>query len=131
MIEAITLHTLTKIKIIFLAVLLIKSFVLMMEASCSLQRKNSVYRFIEAILKEYLYCKKVIKKHFNTNLVMSAEDEERFQLSNKCWLCDKVFNVGDNKIRYHCHVTEKYGDSAHWTCNINLGLTKKSSWNTS
>ena len=27
--------------------------------------KNAVYRFIEAILKEYHYCKKVMKKHFN------------------------------------------------------------------
>ena len=41
--------------------------------------KNIVYRFTEAILQEYDYCKKVIKKHFSKNLVMSAEDEERFQ----------------------------------------------------
>ena len=44
--------------------------------------KNAIYRFIEAILKEYDYCKKVIKKHFNMNLIISAEDEERSQLSN-------------------------------------------------
>ena len=42
-------------------------------------RGKIVYRFTEAILQEYDYCKKVIKKHFNKNLVMSAEDEERFQ----------------------------------------------------
>ena len=35
--------------------------------------KNAVYRFIEAILEEYDYCKKMIKKHFNKNLIMSAE----------------------------------------------------------
>ena len=29
--------------------------------------ENAVYRFIEAILKEYEYCKKVMKKHFNKN----------------------------------------------------------------
>ena len=40
--------------------------------------KNEIYRFIEAILKEYDYCKKVIKKHFDKNLIMSAKDEERF-----------------------------------------------------
>ena len=38
--------------------------------------RNAVYRFIEAILKEYKYCKKMIKKHFNKNLIMSAEEEE-------------------------------------------------------
>ena len=45
--------------------------------------KNVAYIFTEAILKEYTYCKKTIKKHFNKNLIMSAE-EERFQLSNSC-----------------------------------------------
>ena len=44
--------------------------------------KNSVYKFIEAILEEYDYCKKVIKEHFNKNLIISAEKEEKFQLSN-------------------------------------------------
>ena len=29
--------------------------------------------FIEAILKEYEYCKKVMKKHFNKDLIMSEE----------------------------------------------------------
>ena len=40
--------------------------------------KNAVNRFIETILEEYDYCRKVIKKHFNKNLVMSAEDEQIF-----------------------------------------------------
>ena len=40
--------------------------------------KNAVNRFIEKILEEYDYCRKVIKKHFNKNLVMSAEDEQIF-----------------------------------------------------
>ena len=63
------------------------------------EKKNAVNKFIEAIFKEYDYCKKIIK-HFNKNLVMSAKDEERFQLSNKCWICNKLFDVGDNKVRY-------------------------------
>ena len=29
---------------------------------------------------------------------MSVEDEERFQSSNKYWICDKLFDVGDNKV---------------------------------
>ena len=56
--------------------------------------KNVAYKFIEAILKEYKYCRKVIKKHFNKNLVISAE-EEKFQLSNSCWICNKLFDVGN------------------------------------
>ena len=37
---------------------------------------------------------------------MSAEDEERFQSSNKCWICDNLFDVGDNKLRDYCHMQE-------------------------
>ena len=61
--------------------------------------KNTVYKFIKSILNEYNYCRKVIKKHFNKNLIMSAEEEERFQLSNICWICNKLFDVSDNKVR--------------------------------
>ena len=86
--------------------------------------KNAVYGFIEAILKEYDYWKKIIKKYFNKNLIMSIEEEERFQLSNSCWVCDKLFDVGDDKVRDHCHITGKYRGCAHWSCNINLKLTK-------
>ena len=45
--------------------------------------ENAAYKFIEAILKEYEYCKKVMKKHFNKNLIMTEEEEE-FQSSNTC-----------------------------------------------
>ena len=62
---------------------------------------------------------------------MPAEDEERFQLSNKCWICEKLFDVGDDKARDHCHVTVRYRGYAHWSCNVNFKLTKKSSCNIS
>ena len=87
--------------------------------------KNAVDRFIESSLKERSYCQKIIKKHFNKNLGMSAEDEERFQLSNICWICDKLFDAGDNRVRDHCHITGKCRHSTHWSCNIILKLTKR------
>ena len=61
--------------------------------------KNAANKFIEAILEQYDYCKKVINKHFNKNLVISAEDEEKFQSSNKCGICNKLCDVGDDKLR--------------------------------
>ena len=67
----------------------------------------------------------MIKKDFNKNLIMSAKEEEKFQLSNSCWICDKLFDVGDDEIRDHCHLKGKYRGAAHWSCNINLKLTKK------
>ena len=56
---------------------------------------------------------------------MSEEDKERFQLSNKRWICNQLFDIGDNKVRYHWDITKIYRGSANWSCNINLKLTKK------
>ena len=79
--------------------------------------ENAAYEIIEAILKEYEYCRKVMKKHFNRNLIMS-EEEERFQSSNTCWIYD------DERVRDYCQVTAKFRGAAQWSCNINLQLTK-------
>ena len=35
------------------------------------RRQNAVIKFIVVIFKEYVYCQKVIKKHFNKNLIFS------------------------------------------------------------
>ena len=41
--------------------------------------ENAAYEFIKAIFKEYQYCKKVMKKYFNKNLIISEKEEEQFQ----------------------------------------------------
>ena len=63
---------------------------------------------LKQFLKSMIILKKMIKKHFNKNLIMSAKDEERFQLSSNCWICDKFFDVRDDNVRDHCHITGKY-----------------------
>ena len=35
---------------------------------------------------------------------MSEKDEQIFQSSYKCWICDKLLDAGDNKVRDHCIV---------------------------
>ena len=56
---------------------------------------------------------------------MSEKDEQIVQSSNNCSIYDNLFEVGDEKVKNHCHIRGKYGDSAHWSCNIDLRLTKK------
>ena len=34
------------------------------------------------------------------------------------------FEISDEKVRDHCHISGKYRDDAHWSCNINLKITK-------
>ena len=52
-------------------------------------------------------------------------------IKNLCWLKFwKLYNnyVGnDVKVRGHCHITGKYGSSAHRDCNINFKLNHKTS----
>ena len=80
--------------------------------------KNAAYKFMEVILKEFEYCKKVMKKHFNKNLIMSKEQEKQFLFSNTCWICGKLIDNDDEKVRDHCHVAGKLRGEAHWSCNI-------------
>ena len=87
--------------------------------------KDAAYEFIKSILNEYNHCRKVMKKCFCRNLIMSAEEEERFEQSNVSWICGKLFEINDNKVRDHCHISRKYRGAAHWSCNINLKISKK------
>ena len=66
-----------------------------------------------------------MKKHFNKNLIVSEkEKEEKFQSSSICWICEKLIDDDDEKVRDHCHVTVKFRGAAHWSYSINLQLTK-------
>ena len=62
-----------------------------------------------------------MKKHFNKNLIMTQK-EENFRLRNTCWTCQKL--IDDEKVRDHCHITGKQRGAVHWSCNVNLKLTK-------
>ena len=53
----------------------------------------------KAILEEYKCCKKIMKKHFNKNVIMSEEDEYLFQQSNSCWICKKLVNLEEQHIK--------------------------------
>ena len=86
---------------------------------------NVAYDFIKLILKEHKYCRKIMNKHFNKNLIMNEEEEHLFQQSNSCWICRKPIDNDEDKVRYHCHVTGKFRGAAHRSCNINFQLTKK------
>ena len=87
--------------------------------------ENAAYKFIETIFEEYEYCKKVMKKHFNKKLIMIEKEEEEFQSSKTCWICEKRIQDDDEKVRDHCHITGKFRGASHWSCNINLQLNKK------
>ena len=83
--------------------------------------KNAV---IQSIFKEHSYCNSVMKKRFNKNVIMTVNEEEEFERSNICWICNKLIE-NDDKVRDHFHITGKYRSAAHRSCNINLKVSKK------
>ena len=44
---------------------------------------------------------------------------------NICWICSKLIENSDDKVRDHCHISGKYRGAAHWCCNINLKVSRK------
>ena len=67
--------------------------------------EDAVYNFISSMGKEIKYCSDVMKKHLNKELVMTKEDNEDFENSTKCSICDNDYIDTDVKVRDHCHIT--------------------------
>ena len=60
------------------------------------------------------------KTHFNKELVMAKKDNEDFENSTKCWICDKAIFSGGYKLKDHCHINGKYRGFAQKFCRISL-----------
>ena len=56
-------------------------------------------------------------------MIIREEEEDQYQSSNTFSICKKLIDHDDEKVRDSCHVTGKFKDAAHWSCN--LQLTKK------
>ena len=52
--------------------------------------EHAAYEFIKSILEEHKYCK---------NLIMIEEEENLFKQSNNCWICKKLIDNDDEKVR--------------------------------
>ena len=63
--------------------------------------------FIGSMIKKSKYCSNVMKKHFNKVLAMTKKDNEDFENSTKCQICDNDYTDNDVKVKDHCHITGK------------------------
>ena len=90
------------------------------KSSAVYRGEHAVYKFMKSILEEHKYCRKIMKKHFNKYLIMTEEEENLFQESNNCWICKKLIENDDEKVRDHCHITGKFRGATHCDCNKNF-----------
>ena len=53
--------------------------------------KNTAYEYINTTLEEHKYCKKIMKKHFNKNLIMTEEEQHIRGAAH--WNCNISFQL--------------------------------------
>ena len=56
---------------------------------------------------------------------MTEKEEDLFQKINNCWICKKLIDNDEDKVRDHCYVTGKFRGASHKNCNLNFKLTKQ------
>ena len=74
---------------------------------------HAAYEFIKAIPKECKYCKNIMKKHFNKNLIMSKEEEHSFQQSNIVGFLKSLSMMTMKKLETIATLLVNLG-AAHW-----------------
>ena len=88
-------------------------------------------------IKDLFEIEKKAREYFDNNfeLKMTPQNKIDFQNSDKCWLCDKKFemckdlNCKNNKceckkVRDHDHLTGNFRGAAHKSCNLNVKQNK-------
>ena len=72
-----------------------------------------------------LFLEKIASNYFKTNseLEITPQEDEQFQHSTICWLCEASFAECEqpvlDKVRNHDHPTGKYRGAAHNKCKLN------------
>jgi len=59
---------------------------------------------------------------FKKDMIFDKQDEKAFRKAIKCHICDE--ELGDDRVRDHCHLSGKYRGAAHNECNINYKIPK-------
>ena len=85
--------------------------------------ENAVYTFMNELLGEVNFCKNIVRTKFNKPLIMTKDDQRRFKLMDKCYICGVKYNKNDKRVRDHCHMTGKFRGSAHRDCNLQLRIS--------
>ena len=82
--------------------------------------ENATQEFVRRIDKELVEINKVLAiKH---DRIITEEDKKKFAEADTCWICKDKFDIDNNKVWDHCHITGKFRGPAHNTCNLKLQI---------
>ena len=69
-------------------------------------------KFVEWIEEDVAYIANIPK----VSIIFGKEEANHFDEATVCWLCGE--ELGDDKVKDHCHYTGKYRGAAHTKCNL-------------
>ena len=49
-------------------------------------------------------------------MIFTKEEEKQFNMASDCWICGE--ELGNDRVRDHCHYTGRYRGAAHNSCNL-------------
>ena len=55
-------------------------------------------------------------------IIFTREDEKQFNTASDCWICGE--ELGNDRVRDHCHYTGRYRGAAHNSCNLKYSKPK-------
>ena len=67
--------------------------------------------------------KEIYKKFtFPKNMIMAMHDQTAYDNSTLCHICNE--ELGKDRVRDHCHLSDKYRGAAHEVCNLKYKIPK-------
>ena len=81
--------------------------------------EDAVDKFLQCLEQEQRYIQE--KLSFVEPMRISNEEDDDFRNATVCHICG--FELGDDRVRDHCHLTGKFRGAAHNECNLNYSFT--------
>ena len=53
-------------------------------------------------------------------MIMTKNYKENFKTAKVCWICKT--DLGDDRVRDHCHISGNYRGACHNNCNLQLRI---------
>ena len=71
--------------------------------------------------------KEIYKKYnFQKDMIMTRHDKLVYDNSTNCYICNE--ELGEDRVRYHCHLSGTFRGSAHEVCNLKYMIQRFSQW---